>query len=100
MIYSSHTFELTLIVDTDKFSEWKDKAYKKSKGNHRAFEKNGVHYDHALKDKGIKIEYHDNTFKKKIKFIVFAGSQLCFNSWLFLCLFLVRHLSHYFKKYS
>ncbi len=70
MIYSSHTFELTLIVNTDKFYEWKDKAYKKSKGNHRAFEINGVHYDHALKDKGIKIEYHDNTFKKKINFIV------------------------------
>ena len=70
MIYSSHTFELTLIVDTDKFYEWKDKAYKKAKGNHKVFEIYDVHYDKALKDKGIEIEYHDNTFKKKIKFIV------------------------------
>ena len=70
MIYSPHTFELSLIVDTDNFYEWKDKAYKKAKGNHRVFKMDDVHYDHALKDKGVKIEYHDNTFKKKIKFIV------------------------------
>lgn len=70
MIYSTHTFELTLIVDTDNFYEWKDKAYKKAKGNHRVFKMDDVHYDHALKDKGITIEYHDNTFKKKVKLIV------------------------------
>ena len=70
MIYSPHTFELSLIVDTDDFYEWKDKAYKKAKGNHRVFKMDDVHYDHALKDKGVKIEYHDNTFKKKIQFIV------------------------------
>lgn len=70
MIYSSHTFELTLIINTEKFYKWKNKAYKKAKNNYRVFEINDVHYDEALKDKGVKIEYHDNTFKKKIKFIV------------------------------
>ena len=70
MIYSSHTLELTLIVDTDNFYEWKDKAYKKARGSYIVFKIDDVHYDKALKDKGITIEYHDNTFKKKIKFIV------------------------------
>lgn len=70
MIYSPHTFELSLILNTDNFCKWKDKAYEKAKGNHRVFEIDDVHYDKVLKDKGIEIEYHDNTFKKKIKFIV------------------------------
>lgn len=70
MIYSTHTFELTLITDTEKFYKWKNRAYKKAKDNYRVFEINDVHYDEALKDKGVKIEYHDDTFKKKIQFIV------------------------------
>ena len=70
MIYSPHTFELSLVTDKENFYKWKDKAYKKAKGDHRLFGRNGIHYDDALKEKGIKIEYHDNTFKKKIKFII------------------------------
>ena len=70
MIYSSHTFELTLITNAENFYKWKNKAYKKAKDNYRVFEIEHVHYDEALKDKGVKIEYHDDTFKKKIQFIV------------------------------
>lgn len=70
MIYSPHTFELSLIISTDNFCKWKNKAYENAEGNHRLYPKNGVLCDDALKDKGVKIEYHDNTFKKKIKFIV------------------------------
>ena len=70
MIYSPHTFELSLTIDTENFYKWKNKAYENAEGNHRLYPKNGAICDDALKDKGVKIEYHDNTFKKKIKFIV------------------------------
>lgn len=71
MIYSSHTFELSLILDTDKFCKLQNKAYDKSKKKkYRLYQKNDVHYDYALTNEGIKIEYHNNTYKKKIKFIV------------------------------
>jgi sulfur transfer complex TusBCD TusB component (DsrH family) len=70
MIYSPHTFEITLNLDTDKFIKLKNKAYDKAKGKYQVYPKGDVSNDHALKDHGIKIEYHDNTYKKKIKFIV------------------------------
>ena len=76
MIYSIHTFELTLILDTKKFRKQLDNAYKKSKNNHRLFPKDNIFNDHALADEGIKIEYHDKVFKKKIKFIVNPTSVL------------------------
>jgi hypothetical protein len=71
MIYSPHTFELSLIINTNNFYKWKNKAFENAEGKYRVYylEKNIIS-DEALKDKGIKIEYHDNTFKKKIKFIV------------------------------
>lgn len=73
MIYSPHTFEITLTPNTENFHKLKNRAYKKSKNNNRMYpdkKKIGVHIDLALKDKGIKIEYHDGVYKKKIKFIV------------------------------
>jgi hypothetical protein len=70
MIYSPHTFELSIVLNTDNFYRWINKAYKNAEGKHRIYQKNGVLCDDALKDKGVKIEYHDNTYKKKIKFIV------------------------------
>lgn len=70
MIYSPHTFELSLILNTDNFYKWRSKAYENAVGKHRVYPQNGAICDDALKDKGVKIEYHDNTYKKKIKFIV------------------------------
>ena len=73
MIYSVHTFEITLYLDTEKFGKLKNRAYEKAKRRHKIYhddKKIGVYHDHALIDKGIKIEYHDGTYKKKIKFIV------------------------------
>jgi hypothetical protein len=70
MIFAPHTFELTLTLDSKKFKKTKDQAYKNSKGKHRVFlERSGVHKDTCLAGKGLKIEYHDGTYKKKIKFI-------------------------------
>lgn len=71
MIYSPHTFELSLIINTENFYKWKNKAFENAEGKYRVYYlKKDVISDEALKDKGITIEYHDNTFKKKIKFIV------------------------------
>lgn len=71
MIYSPHTFELTLIISTDNFYKWKNKAFENAEGKYRVYYlKKDVICDDALKNKGVKIEYHDNIFKKKIKFIV------------------------------
>lgn len=47
----------------------KNEDYKKAEGKHRIYPKKEIWYHYAFKDQGIKIEYHDNTFKKKIKFM-------------------------------
>ena len=70
MIYSPHTFEITLNLDTNKFGKLLDKGYGKAKGSNKLYPKNDKHCDHALTDHGIRIEYHNGTYKKKIKFIV------------------------------
>ena len=73
MIYAPHTLELTLIVDANKFEKLKNRAYEKSQYSHKVFpdkKRKGVCIDRAFKDKGIKVEYHDGTYKKRIKFIV------------------------------
>jgi hypothetical protein len=79
MIYAPHTFELTLNLDSKKFAKLKSKAYESSKGKHRVFSEKkraGVHTDTCLANDGIKIEYHDGIYKKKIKFIVNPTTML------------------------
>ena len=70
MIYAPHTFELTLNCTTDKFNKLRDRAYRKAKSSHRMYYEMNKDTDYALADKGIKIEYHNGVYKKKIKFIV------------------------------
>lgn len=71
MIYSTHTFELSLIISTDNFYKWKDKAFKKAKDNYRVYyDKDDICHDEAFKDEGVKIEYHKNKYKKKVKLII------------------------------
>jgi len=73
MNYSIHTFELTLNLDKENYWKQRNKAKNKSKNNHRFYpdsKRKNVEHDHALADSGIKIEYHNGTYKKKIKFIV------------------------------
>lgn len=70
MIYAPHTFELSLILNTDKFEICKSQAYKNAKGKYRVYQKEDVWYDNAFKDDGVKIEYHSQKYKKIIKFII------------------------------
>ncbi|MFP3153299.1 hypothetical protein LQZ18_02485 [Lachnospiraceae bacterium ZAX-1] len=70
MNYSIHAFELSLILNTEKFYRLKSWAYEKAKRKSKMFHKGEVDFDMALKDKGIKIEYHNDKYKKKIKFVV------------------------------
>ena len=57
MIYSLHTFELTLNCNGDMFCKLWNKLPTK-----------GKHF--SERDKGIRVEYSDGTHKKKIKIIV------------------------------
>lgn len=74
MIYSPHTFEITLVPDTKEFNKLLSKAYKRAKKHkHRVYEdrkNDAVHIDEALKSNGITIKYQNDIYKKKIKFIV------------------------------
>jgi len=70
MIYAPHTFELTLNLNMDKFNKLRDRAYRKAKSSHRMYYEMNKDIDYAFADKGIKIEYHNGIYKKKIKFIV------------------------------
>lgn len=70
MIYAPHTFELSLILNTEKFEICKSQAYKNAKGKYRVYQKEDVWYDNAFKDDGVKIEYHSQKYKKIIKFII------------------------------
>jgi hypothetical protein len=70
MTYSIHTFELTLDLDKEEYSELLISAHHHGKSIYR---KNGKYLDGYLRDKankGIKIEHHNNIYKKNIKFIV------------------------------
>ena len=70
MIFYIHTLELTLNPSTEKFDRWQNKAFEKAKGSHRVFSDAYKCTGFALANKGVKIKYHDGTYKKKIKLIV------------------------------
>jgi len=73
MTFAPHTLELTLVLETKKFNKLLSAAYKKAETSHKLYEKKNAYNaraDFALRSQGIKIEYHNGTYKKKIKFIV------------------------------
>ena len=72
MIYSIHTMALDVNPDTNKFQKLRHRAYGNSESSHRMYNKKGSDtvIDTALADKGIKIEYHDGIYKKKIRLII------------------------------
>ena len=80
MIFSIHTFELSLVFKTNiwKYAELKSEAYEKSKGSHRIIKiKNRNDYsdafaDEAIASDGIRVEYHDYLWNRGgcIKLIV------------------------------
>jgi hypothetical protein len=57
MVHPQHYFELTLTLDPEKFNKLLNRA-------------NDELVDNALASKGITITYHDNSYKKKVKFTV------------------------------
>ena len=68
MIYALHNLELTLICNGDTFLKLRSKSPTEDK--HLMKQDAGIYIDNTLLDKGILVEYHDNTLKKKIKMIV------------------------------
>jgi len=72
MTFAPHTLELTLTPDTKNFNKLLSSAYEKAKTKYKLYEvKNkNVHIGSVPDAEGIRTEYHDGTYKKKIKFIV------------------------------
>ena len=71
MIYSTHTFEISMALKTEKFYKQLAKAYEKArKGKYRIYQYDAIHIDEALKSKGIMIKYQNGNYKKILKFIV------------------------------
>jgi len=64
-MYLQSTWELTLIIDTDKFCKLFDRVY----GVLECLDDN-KYADYTFTPKGITVLYHDSQYKKKIKLIV------------------------------
>lgn len=66
-MYINPIFELSMILDNDKFQKAINRAYNKAD----YLDKSGKEYvDHSLESKGIVVTYRDSQYKKKIKLIV------------------------------
>ena len=70
MIFAPHTLELTLNCSSEKFGKLRNAAYENAKGKHKMFMDGKKVVDRAMAKEGVKIEYHDDVYKKIIKFIV------------------------------
>jgi hypothetical protein len=73
MIYSPHTFELTLYLGYEKYDKYLRRAFKGAKANHRLIKDENdenIHYDEALKSHGVRIMYVWNNYRKRIILVV------------------------------
>ena len=61
MLFAPNRVELTLDCNSDKFSKLQNKAY---------------YANYTLANDGFEIEYHDSTYKKKIKLVVGPATLL------------------------
>lgn len=73
---SIHTFELALDITSKNFNDLLSRAYQKAKkhkhrlGRSTKHTANDVRVDDALASEGITVEYHNNTYRKIVKFLV------------------------------
>lgn len=66
-MYINQIFELSMILNNDKFQEVLNRAYDKND----YLDENGKEYiDRSLESKGIVVTYRDSQYKKKVKLIV------------------------------
>lgn len=66
-MYINQLFELSMVLDNDKFQKVLNSAYRKAD----YLDKNGKEYiDRSLESKGIAVTYRDSQYKKKVKLIV------------------------------
>ena len=64
-----HYFELTLTLDSEKFSKLFNRAYEKST-LYADSDNDDKYVDYTLASKGITVTYHDKSHKKKVKFTI------------------------------
>lgn len=66
-MYINQIFELSMVLDNDKFQKVLNRAYKRTE----YMDENEEEYvDHSLSPKGITVVYRDSQYKKKVKLIV------------------------------
>ena len=66
-MYINQIFELSMVLDNDKFQKVLNRAYDKND----YLDENGKEYiDRSLESKGIVVTYRDSQYKKKVKLIV------------------------------
>jgi len=68
-MFQNSQFELTLSLDSDKFTKLFDQAYNTLYGSLETFDEN-MYADHTFTSKGLTVIYCDSQYKKKIKIIV------------------------------
>lgn len=69
-MYINQIFELSMVLNNDKFQKVLNKAYDKDD----YLDENGKEYiDRSLESKGIVVTYRDSQYKKKVKLIVNSG---------------------------
>ncbi len=66
-MYVNNTFELTMVLDSEKFQKVWTRANNKSDFS---CEHDDEYVDRSLESKGIKVSYRESQYKKKVKLIV------------------------------
>ena len=73
-MYLQTRFELSMLLDTDKFKELFDRALEK--GELQPSTEDDTYVDNSLMNKGITVTYRDSQYKKRIKLDVNANVML------------------------
>lgn len=69
-MYINQIFELSMVLDNDKFHKDLSRAHKRTGCLE---EKNGEYVDQSMEAKGMTVAYRDSQYKKKVKVVINSG---------------------------
>ena len=72
-MYINQVFELSMVLDNEKFHKILSYAHKKTD---YLEEDDGEYIDQSMADKGITVTYRDSQYKKKVRVIINAGRMM------------------------